>query len=116
MTIRIYHNPRCSKSRETLALLEQQDIEVQIETYLQKHYSVTELQALADKLGITDIRAMMRCKDELFKQLQLDRPEVTNAQLLAALSEHSALLERPIVVNGDKARIGRPPQCVLEIL
>ena len=58
----------------------------------------------------------MRCKDELFKQLQLDRPEVTNTQLLAALSEHSALLERPIVVNGDKARIGRPPQCVLEIL
>ena len=96
--------------------MEQQGIEVQIETYLQKHYSVTELQALADKLGITDIRAMMRCKDELFKQLQLDRPEVTNAQLLAALSEHSALLERPIVVNGDKARIGRPPQCVLEIL
>lgn len=116
MSIIIYHNPRCSKSRETLALLENQGVKPVIELYLQKQYSVPELQALADKLGIQDIRQMMRVKDELYKTLELGNPALTNADLLKAISEHSALLERPIVVNGDKAKIGRPPESVLAIL
>ncbi|OOF43393.1 arsenate reductase (glutaredoxin) [Rodentibacter rarus] len=116
MSIIIYHNPRCSKSRETLALLETQGIHPKIELYLQKHYSVAELQQLAEKLGITDIRLMMRVKDELYKSLNLADSTLTNEALLNAISEHSALLERPIVVNGDKAKIGRPPESVLEIL
>ncbi|OOF52905.1 arsenate reductase (glutaredoxin) [Rodentibacter trehalosifermentans] len=116
MSVMIYHNPRCSKSRETLALLETQGIQPTIELYLQKHYSVAELQQLADKLGISDIRQMMRVKDELYRTLNLDNPELTNADLLNALSQHSALLERPIVVKGEKAKIGRPPENVLTIL
>ncbi|OOF41266.1 MULTISPECIES: arsenate reductase (glutaredoxin) [Rodentibacter] len=116
MSIIIYHNPRCSKSRETLALLESKGIQPNIELYLQKRYTVAELQQLADKLGIRDIRLMMRVKDELYQSLNLADSALTNADLLNAISEHSALLERPIVVNGEKARIGRPPESVLEIL
>lgn len=110
----IYHNPRCSKSRETLALLQQQGIEPQIELYLQHHYSVEQLQELANKLGIHDIRQMMRVKDELYTTLNL--AQANNAQLLQAISQYPALLERPIVINGEKAKIGRPPESVLDIL
>ena len=97
MSVTIYHNPRCSKSRETLALLEEKGIQPTIELYLQQHYSVEALQQLANKLG-------------------LDNPALTNDDLLKAISENSALLERPIVVNGKKAKIGRPPESVLAIL
>ena len=116
MSVIIYHNPRCSKSRETLALLEAQGIQPSIELYLQKQYSVEELQALADKLGLSDLRQMMRVKDELYKSLNLDNPALSKGDLLKAMSEHSALIERPIVVNGAKAKIGRPPESVLAIL
>ncbi|OOF37017.1 arsenate reductase (glutaredoxin) [Rodentibacter heidelbergensis] len=116
MSVMIYHNPRCSKSRETLALLEAQGIQPTIELYLQKHYSVDELKQLADKLGISDVRQMMRVKDELYRSLHLDRAELTAEELFSAISQHSALLERPIVVKGEKAKIGRPPENVLAIL
>ncbi|AOF53642.1 arsenate reductase (glutaredoxin) [Rodentibacter caecimuris] len=116
MSVIIYHNPRCSKSQETLALIEEKGIQPNIELYLQKQYSVAELQQLANKLNITDIRQMMRVKDELYQSLNLANSALTNADLLTAISEHSALLERPIVVNGDKAKIGRPPESVLDIL
>lgn len=116
MTVKIYHNPRCSKSRETLALLEQQSILFDVELYLQQTYNVEELQTLAQKLGITSVREMMRTKDDLYLQLGLNSQELTEQQLLIALSQNSVLLERPIVVNGDKAKIGRPPESVLTIL
>lgn len=116
MSVIIYHNPRCSKSRETLALLEMRGVRPTIELYLQKHYSVAELQDLAKKLGITEVRQMMRVKDDLYQSLNLSDPTLINADLLNAISENSALLERPIVVNGDKAKIGRPPESVLTIL
>ena len=116
MSVIIYHNPHCSKSRETLALLENQGIQPIIELYLQKQYSVNELQSIAKKLGIDDVRQMMRTKDELYKSLNLDNLDLSQAELFKAISEHSALIERPIVINGDKAKIGRPPETVLEIL
>ncbi|MFZ7164440.1 arsenate reductase (glutaredoxin) [Avibacterium avium] len=116
MTVKIYHNPRCSKSRETLALLQQQGIEPEIELYLEKQYSVDFLQQLVQKLQLNSVREMMRTKDDLYRTLQLDNPELTENQLLEAISQHSALLERPIVVNGEKAKIGRPPESVLAIL
>lgn len=72
--------------------------------------------ALPKKLGIDDIRQMMRTKDELYKSLNLDNLDLSQAELFKAISEHSALIERPIVINGDKAKIGRPPETVLEIL
>ncbi|HHF4916689.1 TPA: arsenate reductase (glutaredoxin) [Haemophilus influenzae] len=116
MSVIIYHNPHCSKSRETLALLENQGIQPIIELYLQKQYSIDELKSIAQKLGIDDVRQMMRTKDDLYKSLNLDNLELSQAELLKAMSEHSALIERPIVINGDKAKIGRPPETVLEIL
>ena len=84
--------------------------------YLQKQYSIDELQSIAQKLGIDDVRQMMRTKDDLYKSLNLDNLDLSQAALLKAMSEHSALIERPIVINGDKAKIGRPPESVLEIL
>ncbi|HHF5990057.1 TPA: arsenate reductase (glutaredoxin) [Haemophilus influenzae] len=116
MSVIIYHNPHCSKSRETLALLENKGIQPIIELYLQKQYYVNELQSIAKKLGIDDVRQMMRTKDELYKSLNLDNLDLSQAELFKAISEHSALIERPIVINGDKAKIGRPPETVLEIL
>ena len=70
----------------------------------------------ANKLGLDDVRKMMRTKDELYQSLGLDNPALTNDDLLKAISENSALLERPIVVKGEKAKIGRPPESVLAIL
>ena len=116
MSVKIYHNPRCSKSRETLALLEEKGIQPTIELYLQQHYSVETLQQLANKLGLDDVRKMMRTKDELYQSLGLDNPTLTKDELLKAISENSSLLERPIVVKGEKAKIGRPPESVLAIL
>ena len=116
MSVVIYHNPRCSKSRETLALLENQGVQPIVEFYLQKQYSIDELQSIARKLGIDDVRQMMRTKDELYKSLNLDNLELSQAELLKAMSEHSALIERPIVINGNQAKIGRPPESILEIL
>ena len=116
MSVKIYHNPRCSKSRETLALLEEKGIQPTIELYLQQHYSIEVLQQLANKLGLDDVRKMMRTKDELYQSLGLDNPALMNDDLLKAISENSALLERPIVVKGEKAKIGRPPESVLAIL
>lgn len=116
MSVIIYHNPRCSKSRETLKLLEEKAVQPMVELYLQKQYSVEELSTLAKKLGIDDIRQMMRTKDELYQSLGLDNPSLSQEALLQAMSEHSALIERPIVVNGEKAKIGRPPESVLAIL
>jgi len=95
MSVIIYHNPRCSKSRETLALLESHHIQPQVELYLQQRYSVEKLQEIANKLGITDIRQMMRTKDELYQSLGLDKPTLSTKDLLLAISQHSALLERP---------------------
>lgn len=83
---------------------------------MQKQYSVNELQSIAKKLGIDDVRQMMRTKDELYKSLNLDNLDLSQAELFKSISEHSALIERPIVINGDKAKIGRPPETVLEIL
>ncbi len=116
MYVIIYHNPHCSKSRETLQLLEQHQIQPHIELYLEKSYSVAQLQALADKLGVQSVREMMRTKDDLYRDLDLANPTLSEQQLLQAIAQNSALLERPIVVNGDKAKIGRPPEAVLGIL
>ncbi|MFD1805267.1 arsenate reductase (glutaredoxin) [Pasteurella oralis] len=116
MVITIYHNPRCSKSRAALTLLEEKQIQPQVKLYLEQQFTVPELQALVQKLGIGSVREMMRTQDELYRNLGLDKPEVTEPQLLEALSQYSALLERPIVVHGERAKIGRPPESVLEIL
>ena len=77
MSVMIFHNPRCSKSRETLKLLEEQQIHPQVELYLEKRYSVAKLQEIAQKLGINHVREMMRTKDELYRELDLDNPKLS---------------------------------------
>ncbi|TNG92302.1 arsenate reductase (glutaredoxin) [Pasteurellaceae bacterium USgator11] len=116
MSIKILHNPRCSKSRETLAFLENQGREIEIELYLQKRYSLAELQQLAQQLGVADVREMMRVNDELYRTLGLANTELSQTELLQAIAENPALLERPIVINGEQARIARPLEQILAIL
>ncbi|MDU5781000.1 MAG: arsenate reductase (glutaredoxin) [Pantoea sp.] len=112
--VTIYHNPRCSKSRETLALLEANGVKPEIVRYLETPPDRETLQILLQKLGMSSVRQLMRTKEELYKTLRLD--DADEAQLLDALTAHPGLLERPVVINGDRARIGRPPEAVLEIL
>lgn len=120
MPVQIFHNPRCSKSRATLQLLEDHQVQAEIIPYLERHFTANELRTLMQQLGITDPRQMMRVKDDLYHELGLDRLDPTvpaeHDQLLHAITAHSALLERPIVIHGNHARIGRPPEAVLEIL
>lgn len=115
-TVTIYHNPRCSKSRETLALLEQHGVEPQVVLYLDTPPSVAELKKLLQQLGFTSARELMRKKEDLYKELKLADEALSEEQLLQAMVANPKLMERPIVVKGDKARIGRPPEQVLEVL
>lgn len=115
MTVTIYHNPRCSKSRQTLALLEENGVSPDVVLYLENTPSAGELQAIAKKLGSKSAREMMRVKEAPYKELNLDNVSADNA-LFEAMAKNPILIERPIVVNGDKAAIGRPPESVLEIL
>lgn len=113
--IRIYHNPRCSKSRETLALLQEQGIEPTVVEYLKETPNATELSELLQKLGM-QARQLMRDKEDEYKALGLDNPELSENELIQAMVTHPKLIERPIVVVGNQARIGRPPHLVLEII
>ncbi len=113
--VTIYHNPRCSKSRETLALLEQQGIKPQVVLYLDTPPSVATLKTLLQQLDFSDARQLMRTKEDLYQTLNLADKALTQDQLLQAMSDNPKLIERPIVVYQDKARIGRPPEQVLEV-
>ena len=115
MAITIYHNPRCSKSRQTLALLEENGMTPEIVLYLQDAPSKAVLSDIAKKLGLSSVREMMRVKESVYGELGL-KDETSDDALLKAMAENPVLIERPIVVNGDRAAIGRPPESVLEIL
>ncbi len=115
MTIQIYHNPRCSKSRATLALLQEKGFEPEVIDYLKTPPAVETLEALARALGMTP-EQMIRRGEAAFAEAGLDRPGIDDTALFRAIHEHPILLQRPIVVAGDRARIGRPPEAVLEIL
>ena len=111
----IYHNPRCSKSRATLALLEERGLDPLIVDYLKAPPSAVELQAILKKLKMKP-RDLMRKGEAVYKELGLDNEKLTDEKLIRAMTENPILIERPIVVSGAKARIGRPPESVLEIL
>ena len=115
MPITIYHNPRCSKSRETLALLEQAGVQPRIIEYL-KH--PLEKEALRAVVHMTELplRELLREGEAEYKALQLDKPSVDEDALLDAVIAHPILLNRPIVVTAKGARLCRPPERVLEIL
>lgn len=114
MTVTLYHNPRCSKSRAAAEWLAAQGVAADIVRYLDQPLTAAELRALARKLGLTDVRGMMRTKDELYRSLNLDSAD--NETLIAAIAEHPALLERPIAVCGEKAAVGRPLENIAALL
>lgn len=111
--VTIYHNPRCSKSRQTLDLLRQRGIQPDIVEYLKTPPDEAQIKELLTKLGLK-AAALLRTKEDEYKALGLaDKDE---KQLIAAMARHPILIERPIVVKGAAARLGRPPEQVLEIL
>lgn len=114
MSVVIYHNPRCSKSRQTLALLEERSIQPEIVTYLETPPSVDQLKTLMSQLELTDVRDMMRTKEDIYKELDLKSAD--DETLFKAMTENPKLIERPIVVANGKAKHGRPPEQVLDIL
>jgi arsenate reductase (glutaredoxin) len=115
MSVTIYHNPRCSKSRETLALLEEQGHKPKVIEYLQTPPDAQTLTAIVGKLGIP-ARKLLRTKEAAYLENGLDNDKLTDAQIISAIVKHPILMERPIVLANVKAAIGRPPENVLEIL
>ncbi|UTL89962.1 arsenate reductase (glutaredoxin) [Pseudomonas fluorescens] len=111
----LYHNPRCSKSRGALELLEQRGLAPTIVRYLETPPDAATLRALLGKLGIAP-RQLLRSGEDEYTSLDLANPTLSDAQLIDAMVNHPKLIERPILVAGDKAVIGRPPEKVLEIL
>lgn len=115
MTITIYHNPRCSKSRQTLALLQDRGLQLDIVEYLKTPPNADELRRILAMLQYQP-RQLMRQAEDIYKELKLDDPALGEAELIQAMVDHPKLIERPVVVNGDRAAIGRPPEQVVEIL
>jgi arsenate reductase len=115
MTVKIYHNPRCSKSRQTLALLRDRGIAPEVVEYLKTPPTAAELDALLTALGL-DPRDAMRRKEAPYRDLGLDDTGLDRAALIRAMVENPILIERPIVAAGGKAALGRPPEAVLGIL
>lgn len=108
MSVSIYHNPRCSKSRQTLALLEEKGVSPTIVEYLKDAPDAATIQDLKAKLGLSAIE-MMRVKEAEFKEMGLAK-DMDDDKLVAAMATCPKLIERPIVVKGDKAVLGRPPE------
>jgi len=115
MSVKIYHNPRCSKSRQTLQLLEEQGITPDIIEYLKTPPTATELDSILTLLNI-EPRKLMRTKEAEYKATGMDNPDLDRAALIAGMVATPKLIERPIVVTNGKAAIGRPPEDVLAIL
>ena len=113
MPITIYHNPRCSKSRATLSLLHEHGHSPEIIDYLNAPPDSSTLRTLAKKLSLP-LSSIVRTGEQVFKDNGLT--DANDDTLVAAISEHPILLQRPIVVSGDRAAIGRPPESVLDIL
>lgn len=114
--VKIYHNNRCSKSRGALTLLQARGIDFETVHYLDQPPSFVELKEIFAMLGLDSVRGMMRTKDDLYHELGLADESLSNDALLKMIAEHPALLERPIVLVGKKAAIGRPLENIEAIL
>ncbi len=112
--MKIYHNPRCRKSRETLALLEENGQTPEIVLYLEDHPTKKDLKSILKKLGIPAAQ-LIRKGESIYKEHYKGK-ELSETQWIAAMVEYPKLIERPIVINGDRAVIGRPPTLVLDLL
>ena len=115
MAITIYHNPRCSKSRQTLQLIEEKNIEPVIVEYLKTPPTKSELKKILKMLSMKP-RDLLRKKEAEYKEQALDDTSLTDEQIIDIMLAHPKLIERPIVVTADKAALGRPPENVLEII
>ena len=115
MAVRILHNPRCSKSRATLQLLEDGGHEPEINLYLESPPDASQIQGILSQLGFT-ARQLMRKGESEFKENGLDNPALSEEHLINAMVKFPKLIERPIVLTNGKAAIGRPPESVLDIL
>jgi arsenate reductase len=113
MAVTIYHNPRCGKSRDTLALLEKRGIQPRIVEYLKTPPDAATLKQLLKQLGLAP-RQLLRKKEAA--EAGLDDPKLSDDQLIKGMVANPIVIERPIVVNGSKAALGRPPEAVLQIL
>jgi arsenate reductase len=114
MKPRIYHNPRCSKSRQTMQLLEEHNIAPEVIEYLKTPPTKGELEEIL-KLLKMEPRELMRTKEKEYKELGLADESLSRDELIQAMLDHPKLIERPIVISGGKAAIGRPPEKVLEL-
>lgn len=111
----LYHNPRCSKSRSTLQLLEDRGVQPTLVRYLETPPNAEQLRDLLRKLGIS-ARQLLRTGEDEYRELNLADSALSDADLIDAMAAHPRLIERPILVAGDRAVIGRPPENVLELL
>ena len=112
---KIFHNPRCSKSRQTLQLLESKDLILDVVEYLKHPPSRQELEQLLDLLGL-EPRELMRTHEKPYKENNLDDPALNRDELIKAMIDHPILIQRPILIHNGKAVIGRPPEKVLDVL
>ena len=113
--ITVYQKPTCSKCRETMALLRDRGVEFESINYYETPVSREELRSLIDKLGVAP-RDLLRKGEEVYKALNLTASEITDDDLIALMISHPDLMQRPIVVRGDRAVLGRPPENVCELL
>jgi arsenate reductase (glutaredoxin) len=115
MSVTIYHNPKCSKSRQTLELLGEKNITPTIIEYLKNPPTAEKLNEILSLLGIAP-RDLMRKKENVYEELELGNPSLSDKDLIGFMVKHPILIERPIVVANGKAALGRPPEQVLDIL
>ena len=113
MSVTIYHNPRCNTSRKTLALLQDKGIKPEIVEYLKTPYSAAQLKQLLGQLKLP-AKAIVRRKEAA--AAGIDPAKLSEDQLIAAMEKNPIIVERPIVVSGNKAAVGRPPEAVLKVL
>ena len=115
MTVTVYHNPRCSKSRAAMEYLEENGIETEVVKYMDSPPDANDIKELLSMLGMTP-REVMRKHEKVFKDAGLDDPTFTDDELIEAMAQCPSLIERPIVVNNGKAVLARPPETVQDIL
>lgn len=115
MSLTILHNPRCSKSREALALLRERGVEPRVVEYLKTPPSAAELEGILRAAGL-EPRDLMRKGEDVYRELGIGAGDFSREELVDLMVRHPVLIERPVVVSGDRAVVGRPPERVLELL
>jgi len=113
--LKIWHNPRCSKSRQALSLLDENGVEKEVIKYLEETPNKEQIKELLTMLGFSTARELMRTKEAIYKELGL-KDEKDEEKLIEAMATHPKLIERPVIIKGDKAIIARPPERVEEFL